>query len=326
MPKRWLAALLALLILSPGVSHAGRSLKFVKRIGEGWSLDAGPAWMSFVAFGSDGKTVAADAASSPNDTSGDLTLWSFPQGHLIRRLPIRPTAVSPDLRYFATSRGVGEINSARLLISLPAATYAFHAFSPDGAYVAQAGPGGGVKIFSLPAGREVSAFGRLQPSSITMSPDGTTLASGHWNIVKLWNWRTGKRLAVLHGFRRYVDGLSFTKDGKLLVTSGGGEVQIWRLRHQKRLRTVKVDAGDATPVFSPDGRLIAIGSYGSGAVWLIDARRGRVIDHQKVSDLGCGSAAFSPDGRYLITPSTGGLITWPYDRGGTIRVFQVNKR
>ena len=25
----------------------------------------------------------------------------------------------------------------------------------------------------------------------------------------------------------------------------------------------------------------------------------------------------------LITPSTGGLITWPYDKGGTVRVFRV---
>jgi len=51
-----------------------------------------------------------------------------------------------------------------------------------------------------------------------------------------------------------------------------------------------------------------------------------VLDHKKISDLGCGSVAFSPDGRYLITPSTGGLIKWPYDRGGTIRVFKVVTR
>jgi hypothetical protein len=58
----------------------------------------------------------------------------------------------------------------------------------------------------------------------------------------------------------------------------------------------------------------------------VDVRSGKIIDHAKVSDLGCGSVAFSPDGRYLIVPSTGGLVTWPYDRGGTIRVFKVVAR
>lgn len=75
--------------------------------------------------------------------------------------------------------------------------------------------------------------------------------------------------------------------------------------------------------FNPDGSLVAVGVYGSGTVWLVATKTGKVLDHRKVSDLGCGSVAFSPDGRFLITPSTGGIVTWPYDRGGTIRVFRV---
>jgi hypothetical protein len=79
----------------------------------------------------------------------------------------------------------------------------------------------------------------------------------------------------------------------------------------------------SVPAFRPDGGSVAVGIYGTDAVWLIDALTGKIIDHRKVSDLGCGSVAFSPDGRFRITPSTGGLITWPYDRGGTVRVFEV---
>ena len=62
---------------------------------------------------------------------------------------------------------------------------------------------------------------------------------------------------------------------------------------------------------------------GWGQVVLADVRTGKILARRKVSDMGCGSVAFSPDGRYLITPSTGGLITWPYDRGGAIRVFRI---
>jgi WD40 repeat protein len=81
----------------------------------------------------------------------------------------------------------------------------------------------------------------------------------------------------------------------------------------------------STPAFSPDGSMIAIGIYGTGTAWLIDVATGKVIDSQKISDIGCGSVAFSPDGKYLIAPSTGGLIKWPYDYGGTIRVFSINR-
>lgn len=319
--NRCLSALIALLLLAPGLCRSEPALRLVKQIGPGWAGDFN--WMSFVAFSQDGETIASDAAASPTDTSETLTLWSFPKGRLIKQLPVRPTAVSPDFRYFATFQSVGAIDSGKLLVTLPTNNWALHTFSPDSRFVAEAAQGGGVKVFELPSARQISRFGRLQPSSIAISPDGTTLASGHWNVVKLWNLRTGQRIAVLHGFRRYVDGLSFSRDGKMLATSGGGEVQIWNMRRRTNIKTVEVDAGEANPSFSPDGHLIAIGAYGTGTVWLIDAYKGRIIDHRKVSDLGCGSSVFSPDGRYLITPSTGGLITWPYDHGGSVRVFRV---
>jgi hypothetical protein len=44
--------------------------------------------------------------------------------------------------------------------------------------------------------------------------------------------------------------------------------------------------------FSPDGQLLAVGVYGTGIVWLIDATTGAVL---------------------------------AYDRGGTIRVFQIRR-
>jgi WD40 repeat protein len=130
---------------------------------------------------------------------------------------------------------------------------------------------------------------------------------------------------VLRGAGRYVIGLTYSQDGRVLAAGTDvGRVQAWDVQRRRRLWSLDIGGGYVSdPSFSPDGRLLAVGIYGTGTVWLIDTRRGRLLDHVQVSDLGCGSVAFSPDGRYLITPSTGGLIRWPYDLGGVIRVFRV---
>jgi len=323
-----LTVLTGLMLLAPGVSYSqNHVLQFVKQIGVGWRTDTHTGWMSFVAFSPDGKMVASDGPAAPSDTSGDLTLWSFPQGHLVRQLPDRPTTISGDWKYYAAFHGVREMKTGKLLWAGNGVDEVY-AFSPDSRYVAESSASQGVhhiRVVELASGKQVSAFGKYAAFSLAISPDGVTLASGHWNVVSLWNMLTGKRVAVLRGFGRYVKGLSFSKDGKLLAAGTDfSTLQIWDMRSQTRLQSLDIEGGDVSePAFSPDGRLVAVGVYGTGTVWLVDVGNGKILDHQKVSDLGCGSAAFSPDGRFLITPSTGGLITWPYDRGGTIRVFQV---
>jgi len=62
-------------------------LKFDKEIGVGWRTGKYGGWMSFVAFSADGTMVASDGPAAADDVSGDLTLWSFPDGRLIKRLP-----------------------------------------------------------------------------------------------------------------------------------------------------------------------------------------------------------------------------------------------
>jgi WD40 repeat protein len=303
-------------------------LEFTKKIGVGWRPDK-YGWMSFVSFSPNGTMVASDGPAAPYDVSGNLTLWSFPEGRLIKRISAKPTAISRDWKYYATSGGVTEMETGKPLISLGKGRSANFTFSPDSRYVAESGNSRqyAIRVLELPTGKQVSAFGNGKHDAfgIAMSPDGGTLASGSWDLVTLWNPSTGERRAVLRGFKRYVVGLSFSPDGRLLAggTDAGG-LQIWDVARLARIASLDIEGGGVSePVFSPDGHLVAVGVYGTGTAWLIDVSSGKIIDHQKVSDLGCGSVGFSPDGSFLITPSTGGLITWPYDRGGTIRVFRV---
>jgi WD40 repeat protein len=304
-------------------------LEFVKKIGVGWRLDKG-GWMSFVSFSPDGTMVVSDGPATPDDVSGGLKLWSFPDGRLIKRLPALTTGISPDWKYYCTHTGVFELETGRPVISLGKNAFAGFAFSPGNRYVAELGASRehAIRVVELSTGKQVSAFGRHDVFGIAMSPDGRTLAAGYWDLVTLWDLASGERLGALQGFRRYVLGLAFSPNGKLLAAGTDlGTLQLWDVGPMTRIASLEIGGGYVSdPVFSPDGRLVAVGIYGTGTAWLVDTATGKVIDHQRVSDLGCGSVAFSPDGRFLITPSTGGLITWPYDQGGTIRVFRVNRR
>ena len=324
---------LALTLFMPAIGHSEtRALQFVKTIGVAWHTD-GAHWMSFVSFSPDGTMVASDGPTTPDDASPRLTLWSFPDGRLIKQLSASPTSISADWKYYAEFHGVGEIDSRKALISLPDTEYAVYAFSPDSHYVAESSSGKShfarqIRLIELAGGKEVSAFGKHHTFALSISPDGNILASGHWDGVTLWNMFTGERQGVLRGFGRYVVGMSFSQDGRLLAAgTDTGALQIWDVHRRKRIQLLSIGGLQVSaPAFSPDGSLLAVGIYGTGTVWLINVATGKIIDRQQVSDLGCGSVAFSPDGRYLIAPSTGGLIRWPGQTNITSRTVVSPRR
>ena len=315
-----------LIFLLAVTAHAAPpTLKPIKRIGPGWPPDKW-AWMSFVAFNRSGTEIASDAAGTPTDTTGTLTLWSFPEGRLLKQLPIQPKAISPDWKFVAGPHGLYDVATGKPILDLGEKTWASFTFSPDSRFAIESSPSGPLHILDLPTGKELRTIGGPHGSmGIAISPDGKTLATGHWQLVTLWNIATGKRIAVLRGAGRYLDSLSFSSSGKILA--GGtdtGSIILWNAHSHRALRGIKNDGGYVSDAaFSPNGRLMAFGIYGTGTIFLYDVRSGKLLDKQKVSDLGCGSVAISHNGRYLITPSTGGLITWPLDRGGTIRVFKL---
>src|SRR5262249_23907409 len=85
-------------------------------------------------------------------------------------------------------------------------------------------------------------------------------------------------------------------------------------------------AGVTAVAFSPDSNLIATGSYEDESLHLIDAATGKVLSEIQVSMFGVGGVAFSPDGKYVVTPSHDGILSsGKYSRGGTIRVFRVER-
>jgi len=300
--------------------------------------------MNFVAISSDGSKVAANGNVHGN-AAGALGLWNFPAGEFLRSIAGEPRAISADFRYLATETSVLDFESGKTIFPVSHES-SVGAFSRNGDYVAliSTSPSKGkhtqITVLKTADGAAVASFGTRYTAVVAFHPDNRTLASGHWNNVTLWDVRTGARLALLMSPQRppdptvydrdgrYIYGLAFNRDGTMLAAgSDDGELQIWEVATRKLLHSLKIGWGDVSnPAFSPDGKLVAGGTYADGKVSLVDVASGKLLSQIQVSMFGCGSVAFSPDGQYLIAPSNGGLLeNGKHENGGTIRIFRIAK-
>lgn len=336
-------AVLLLLLAAIG-AYAQPRLVFDRKIGADWPVDS-HRWMSFAAISSDGQTVAGDSIVDFGE--GNLGFWSFPDAKLVRSVDGFLVALSPDFRYLVLQKQILDLKSGKpiLTVAHKQDTLDAAAFSADNALIAvKATPhlvkGSQLTILRTTDGSVISSFGVRFICTMAFAPDGNTIATGHWNNITLWDVRSGERLAVLMSPQRkvdperywrdgrYVGPVAVSPDGKLIAAgSDDGELQVWDFATRKLLYTRSVSwASISAMAFSPDSSLIATGSYQDGTLRLVESATGKLSSEVQVSMFGVGAVAFSPDGKYLVTPSNDGMLNnGRYSRGGTIRVFRVEK-
>lgn len=121
-----------------------------------------------------------------------------------------------------------------------------------------------------------------------------------------------------------IDMVSFSPDGKLLVTAGNGSTaRIWTVPDGLETVVLKGHTGNVvTAVFSPDGRRIVTASLDDTArVW--DATTGQVISILQGHKADVKMAVFSPDGQRVVTASEDGTsILWDAATGNPICILQ----
>jgi WD40 repeat protein len=198
------------------------------------------------------------------------------------------------------------------------------AFSPDSKILATVGFSGQISLWDVATGKKRKAFapGLEHLQRVLFSPDSATLAAGGHNQAVLWDIAKNQRRATLQGHDGLVQGLAFSRDGKLLITADvRGKIQVWGEDTSKPKLELDADKTLVRRVggiaLSPDARTLAIVGF-SPYVHLWDVDKGREWARLGMAGLGVemDAVAFSPDGQTIVAGCA----------DGAARVWDVPKR
>ena len=268
----------------------------------------------------------ASVAFSPDDKRvligepfGTLHLFDVRSGRQLHRFWERwgtvEFAFSPDGKQIATATGTLGANRKQNLVHLwdaesgkeirsfegHTASVKSVAFSPDGKQILTAGDDRTARLWDVTSGKEIGHFGHRDVlRTAAFSPDGKSILTGGLSVW-LWDAASGKEIRAFKGEFYIVAAVTFSRDGKQLVTASVDGTRLWDLVSGREIRRLEKRFGyEYAVAISPDGKQVLTSSVSGTGLW--DAASGteiRRFDHGFVSALPY-ALTFSPDGKQAL--------------------------
>jgi RNA polymerase sigma factor (sigma-70 family) len=288
-----------------------------------------------VAYCPDGKTLA-----SLNSSENIVRLWDLEAGAELRQFvgherPISAFAFAPDGKTLASAGSDKTVRLWRVATGEQITKFDDSgdiqclAYSRAGKFVAGGTESGGILLWECATGKLVHHLAGHQRdvSQLTWSPDDRILASGGSDgTIRLWDPGKGreirrlgtgtpeqiererKKVAALKadlsgvGYLGWVNGLVFSRDGKLLYSAGGDYrcLFVWDVTSGKELRRQEGPQRISCLARSADGKTLAAGGT-AHQIDLWDLNTEKRIHPLNGPQGRIDAVAFSPDGKALAT-------------------------